>query len=152
VEALGALLRRAREATRLSIKDFARALDYSPSYLSDVENGRRGVTRQLCDQLSPALGLDRVELYARAGHLSDEVLDYLGRQPSALRVLELLAELDADASLVSATCQEARRLSAAGAEARASTPPSALHACIGVVNGAPADAVQDCEALYDEEP
>ena len=108
---LGAFLRRAREAARLSLKEFALALDYSPSYLSDVERGQRNVTRQMCDQLSQSLGLDRVELYARAGHLTDEVLDYLGRRPKALGLLELLALLDADDLLVEEICIEARRKS-----------------------------------------
>lgn len=104
LDTLGSLLRQAREAARLSIKEFAHAIDYSPSYLCDVEHGRRAVTRTLCDRLSHSLGLDRVELYARAGHLSDAVLAYLGRQPRALRVLELLAEMDASEPVVKATC------------------------------------------------
>ena len=92
---LGAFLRRAREAARLSIKEFAFALDYSPTHLCDIENGRRRVTRPLCDDLSDKLGLDRSELYARAGHLSDGVLGYIARRPKAMGILELLAELDA---------------------------------------------------------
>ena len=106
---LGAFLRHAREATRLSIRQVAHALDYSPSHLSDVERGQRRVTRAMCDQLSRTLGLDRVELYARAGHLSEEVLGYIARRPKALGVLELLAELDAGDLLVEELCLEARR-------------------------------------------
>ena len=92
---LGAFLRSAREAARLSLRQFATSLDYSPSHLGDVERGNRAVTRQMCDKLSHTLGIDRVELYARAGHLTDEVLLYLCRRPKALGVLELLASQDA---------------------------------------------------------
>lgn len=106
---LGAFLRHAREAARLSIRQFADALDYSPSHLSDVERGQRAVTRQMCDQLSKTLGLDRVELYARAGHLTDEVLVYLCRRPKALGVLELLAAEDASDEVVEKLCTSLRR-------------------------------------------
>ena len=113
-EALGALLRKAREAASLSIKDVAREIDYWPTHLGDVERGRRGVTRQMCDRLSRALGIDRTELYARAGHLSDEVLVYLARRPKALGVLELLAERDADDGLVSELCEAIRAKESGG--------------------------------------
>ncbi len=103
---LGTFLRRAREAARLSIKEFAFALDYSPTHLCDIENGRRRVTRPLCDDLSDKLGLDRSELYARAGHLSDEVLNYLVRRPRALRVLELLAERDVGDERIASLCDD----------------------------------------------
>ncbi len=102
--ALGAFLRRAREAARLSIRELALVLDYSPAHLSDVERGQRAVTRQLCDQLSERFGLDRVELYARAGHLTEAVLRYLGRCPKALLLLELLAETEASEELVQELC------------------------------------------------
>ena len=105
----GAFLRQAREAARLSLREFARALDYSPSHLSDVERGQRKVTRAMCDRLSRTLGLDRVELYARAGHLSDGVLGYIARRPKALGILELLAELDAGEPMVEELCLEALR-------------------------------------------
>lgn len=98
---LGTLLRHARETARLSLKELGDAMDYWPTYLSDVERGRRGVTRELCDQLSQTLGLDRVELYARAGHLSNEVLAYLARTPRALSVLERLAAEGASEQFVS---------------------------------------------------
>ena len=97
---LGAFLRRAREAARLSLREFATSLDYSPTHLGDLERGQRAVTREMCDKLSQTLGLDRVELYARAGHLTDEVLLYLCRRPKALGVLEMLAEQDADEGVV----------------------------------------------------
>lgn len=101
---LGELLRRARKAARYSLEELARVLDYSASYLSDIETGKRGVTRQLCDQLSRALGLDRIELYARAGHLPDEVLRYLERTPQALTVLEILAKGNATPEQIRAIC------------------------------------------------
>lgn len=108
-EALGAVLRKAREAARLSIKDVAREIDYCATQVSDVERGRRGVTRQMCDRLSDALGLDRTELYARAGHLSDQVQEYLVRRPRALALLERLAELDAPEEMVARLLLDAER-------------------------------------------
>ncbi len=119
---LGALLRKAREAARLSLKEFALSLDYSPSYLSDVERGQRGVSRQMCDQLSARLGLDRIELYARSGHLSDAVLAYLYRVPQALGVLELLAEMAAPEEVVVELCRKIRQKEADSKQQTAPDP------------------------------
>lgn len=108
-ETLGAFLRRARTAARLSLADLGSLLGYSQSFLSDVERDQRPVSRQLCDALSEKLGLDRVELYARAGHLTEPVAEYLQRRPRALAVLELLAGMDAsDESLAAIAAQLAR--------------------------------------------
>lgn len=127
---LGAFLRRARETARLSIREIARALDYSQTHLGDVERGHRHVTRPMCDQLSRVLGIDRVELYARAGHLTDEVLRYLCRRPKALGVLELLAAQDADDLVVGDLCERIRsrreagsRVPGAGKDPDPSFPP-----------------------------
>ena len=93
---LGALLRAARKRAGLSLMNLAQALGVSSkSHLHDVEKGRRGLSRQMCDDLSRVLGLDRVLLYARAGHLSDETTAYLARRPRALGLLERLAAIDA---------------------------------------------------------
>lgn len=137
---LGAFLRRAREAARLSIKEFAFALDYSPTHLCDIENGRRRVTRPLCDDLSAKLGLDRSELYARAGHLSDGVLGYLGRRPKAMGILELLAEQDANEGVVGELIESIRWKKSGGRpeEARDPDPDSELSAV--------------CSALSDPRP
>jgi transcriptional regulator with XRE-family HTH domain len=97
---LGEALRSAREAARLTLKELGAALELAPSYLSDLENNRRPVSRKACDQLSATLGMDRTLLYARAGHLSEGVLEYLAQTPRALAVLERLAARRAGDELV----------------------------------------------------
>lgn len=107
-ETLGEVVRRARAAARLSLSELGSVLGYSSSFLCDVERGRRPVPRPLCDALSEKLGLDRVELYARAGHLTEPVTEYLQRRPRALAMLELLAGMDASDETL---CEVVRGLS-----------------------------------------
>jgi len=51
---LGAEIRRLREARRLTIAALARLVGYSPSFISDVENGNKTRSRQFveaCDRV-----------------------------------------------------------------------------------------------------
>ena len=109
---VGMLLQRARMAASLSLQQLARRVSFSAGYLCDVEKGRRNVTPALCERLPGALGLDRVELYARAGLLPETLHAYLARVPRALGLLELLAELDARETLIEELSVEARRKAA----------------------------------------
>lgn len=83
---LGEQLRAARVEKGLGLRELARLVDIAPSYVSDIEYGRRvpseGVLRELCE----ALGLDAEKMLAVAGRLGDEADRYLRREPAA-RVL-----------------------------------------------------------------
>ena len=46
-QAAGALVRQQRIARGISLRAFARVLEISPSYLSDLERGRRNWTKNL---------------------------------------------------------------------------------------------------------
>jgi transcriptional regulator with XRE-family HTH domain len=56
----GAVLRAARIARRVSLREFARRVHYSHSYLSKVENGVKPPTQAVAQQCDQALGLEGV--------------------------------------------------------------------------------------------
>ncbi|HBO4312239.1 TPA: helix-turn-helix transcriptional regulator [Pseudomonas aeruginosa] len=74
--AFGASLRTLRERRGLAQEDLKGS--YSQSYLSQVENGQRGVSLEKADGLAQAIGLHPLTLltktYAMQGGLSDKEL------------------------------------------------------------------------------
>lgn len=80
---LGDVLREARLAADVSLRELAKQLDLAPSYLSDIENGRRVPAEDVLKRLAEHLGLDFADLMARAGRLGDDAERYLRRHPAA---------------------------------------------------------------------
>ena len=93
---LGDHVREARSAKKITLRTFAKLLDKSPSYVSDIENDRRtpseAVLREICDLL--ALDFDR--MMALAGRFGDETERQLRKTPSLGTLLRRLAELPPD--------------------------------------------------------
>lgn len=58
-QAFGAQLRKCRQAADLTLADLAERTDMTFGYLSNLENGRRGVREDKVVRLEDALGLDR---------------------------------------------------------------------------------------------
>lgn len=54
---LGALLRSYRDSRGLSLRDVAGGAEISPSYLSDIENGRRSPRFTIVRRVAAALGI-----------------------------------------------------------------------------------------------
>jgi len=74
---LGDSIREARIAEGPSLRDLAKALEISPSYLSDIENDRRVPSEDVPGKIAVLLALDRDELMAPAGRFGDEAERYL---------------------------------------------------------------------------
>lgn len=53
--AIGALLRNEREIGRISLREVAKQMGYTPAYLSDLEHGRRAWRSELQDAFVAAL-------------------------------------------------------------------------------------------------
>jgi transcriptional regulator with XRE-family HTH domain len=66
---LGAAIRAAREARGMSLRELARRIDVSPSFVSQIELGKA----------NPSVGT----LYALAGELGTSLGDLIGEQPTA---------------------------------------------------------------------
>lgn len=91
----GELIRKKRQA-RSSLREAAKSLDVSPSYLSDIENDRRFPAEPLLWRIAATLGLDGDDLLARAGKISDEGEAYLRSHPTAGKLMRRIAELNLD--------------------------------------------------------
>jgi transcriptional regulator with XRE-family HTH domain len=90
---LGSRLREARVAAGLSLRALARTAGVTPSYLSDIELGRRAPSEKTLASLAEALELAVPELLMGAGRLDEATQAYLARHPAAGRLLRRLAEL-----------------------------------------------------------
>jgi len=124
-ETLGAFLRRERRAANVSLETMATSLGYSSTFLSDVERDQRPASRSLCMAMARVMGLDTVELLARAGHLTEDAAEYLRRRPRALYLLDLLARIGADDETLESLRREALRI-----HPRISDP-EAVHGSVG---------------------
>ncbi len=80
---MGEVIRDARVAADLSLRDLSKKLDISPSYISDIENDRRVPSEEVMVQLAEALNLSFNDLMARAGRVGDQAQRYLKLHPTA---------------------------------------------------------------------
>jgi transcriptional regulator with XRE-family HTH domain len=67
--ALGAVLRRRREAARRTLTEVANEAGLSPAHLSDVERGRKEVSTERLLAVSHALGVRAADIYAELATL-----------------------------------------------------------------------------------
>jgi len=67
----------------MSLRELARQLDVTPSYVSDIENDRRVPSEQVLRAISKILELPFDDLMAAAGRFGDNAERYLRRVPAA---------------------------------------------------------------------
>ncbi len=80
---MGDVVREARIAADLTLRELAKKLDVSPSYISDIENDRRVPSEEVTLLLAEALKLNLNDLLARAGRVGDQAQRYLRHHPTA---------------------------------------------------------------------
>ncbi len=80
-KSLGDLIREAR-TPKGSLRDFAKKLDITPSYLSDIENDRRIPAEEVLGRIAEQLELDFDELMAKAGRFGEEAERYMRKHPT----------------------------------------------------------------------
>ncbi len=93
----GQLLKRYREAARLSQSRLAQRAGFDHSYVSRLESGRRAPTREAILRLADALELspaDRDSLLAAAGFMPEQAEHLFGHEPVLSEVVELLQRHD----------------------------------------------------------
>ncbi|SRR6266849_1562970 len=97
-ETLGETLRRARLDKDLGLRQLARTIKKTPSYLSDIENDRRVPAEDVLEDLAKELDLTFEQLMALAGRLGAQTQRYLRNQPGATTLFRRISEkqLDAD--------------------------------------------------------
>lgn len=89
---LGDELRAARLQKDLGLRELARAIDLTPSYLSDIENDRRVPSEEVLKTLASYLGLDLDRLMGLAGRFGDEAERLLRRTPASGILFRRLAQ------------------------------------------------------------
>ena len=91
----GEVIREARVARGLSLRELARRIEITPSYLSDIENDRRVPAEEILRALSTELELDFDDLMARSGRLGSDAVRYMSRMPAAGVLFRRLSEENA---------------------------------------------------------
>jgi transcriptional regulator with XRE-family HTH domain len=71
-ERLGELIRRQRELSELSMRQFAEVVGISNPYLSQIERGLREPSERVLDAIAGALKTSSGDLYQQAGVTADE--------------------------------------------------------------------------------
>ncbi len=91
-QTLGDRVRAARVDAGLSLRELARRLAKTPSYLSDIEHDRRVPSEAVLKVLSRELGLDFEVLMGLAGRFGEQAERYLKRSPAATTLLRRISE------------------------------------------------------------
>lgn len=91
-QALGDVIRDSRVVSKKGLREFARELEITPSYLSDIENDRRVPAEDVLSKIAHALGLNFDDLMALAGRVGEQAERYVRRTPEAAKLLRKISE------------------------------------------------------------
>lgn len=81
----GQYVRQLRTAKGITLREFARRLDVSPTYISQIEQGNFSPpAEERVVHMAQILGEDADELLALAGRVADDLPEIIREQPRAL--------------------------------------------------------------------
>ena len=89
---LGDLIRTARVARGMRLRELGRRAERTPSYISDIENDRRIPSEDVLRRIAEILELDFEDLMARAGRFGNDAERYLRRSPAATTLFRRMHE------------------------------------------------------------
>lgn len=89
---LGDVVREGRAAKNIKLRELARRLDVTPSYVSDIENNRRVPSEEVLARIATELDLDYGDLVARAGRLGSDAERYMRQTPVATTLFRRISE------------------------------------------------------------
>ncbi len=95
-DTFGEFIRNARDDKGLRLRELARRLEVTPSYVSDIENDRRTPSEEVLIALARELELDANEVITKAGRLATGTDRYLREQPLATQLFRKVAEIKPD--------------------------------------------------------
>ena len=84
----------------MTVRDLANALNFSPAYISDIENGNRAAPLKHLKQVARLLKIDKEEIdafYDIAGcaHLNwPDINEYLAKIPNARKAIRLARDMN----------------------------------------------------------
>ncbi|WP_322354451.1 helix-turn-helix transcriptional regulator [Dehalococcoides sp.] len=96
VKTLGDRVRDTRIQQEKSLRQLAKDLNVTPSYLSDIENNRRVPAEAVLLKISQVLKLNFNELMSLAGRFGEKAEKYVRRQPMAVQLFRRIAEENLD--------------------------------------------------------
>lgn len=99
-----------RKAAGRSLRDLAASLELSPSYLNDIEHGRRVPSAGVIADLAQELNLDADALLAAAGRVGDNAEEYLKLNPNAGVLLRTVSKANLSNNDLQQLIQNAERL------------------------------------------
>src|SRR5256885_785627 len=97
---LGDVIREARVAKAIGLRELARRVDKTPSYLSDIENDRRVPAEGVLEAIAHQLELDLDDLMARGGRIGEVAERYISRTPAAGVLMRKLSAANAQPDLL----------------------------------------------------
>jgi len=87
-EKFGAFIRREREGKEIGLREMAKRIGVSPTYLSKVERDEfPPLAEERVRAIATILGCDVDDLLARAGRVSTDITDIIKRHPVELAAL-----------------------------------------------------------------
>ena len=87
-EKFGAFIRREREAREIGLREMAKKIGVSPTYLSKVERDEfPPPAEDKVKAIAKVIGCDTDDLLARAGRVSTDISDIIKRHPVELAAL-----------------------------------------------------------------
>lgn len=89
---LGEVLRAARQAKDLSLRDLGEQIDRAFETIGSVERGERTPSKELLRRLCAALDLDLAEMMPLSGRLPPEMVAYLCETPAARKAVQDMME------------------------------------------------------------
>lgn len=89
---LGEVVRGGRTNLDIALRELARRLDVTPSYVSDIENDRRTPSEDVLKRLATVLQLPIDDLTGPAGRLGPDADRYLRQTPAATTLFRRISE------------------------------------------------------------
>jgi len=87
-EKFGAFIRRRREAKEIGLREMAKMIEVSPTYLSKIERDEfPPPAEDKVNAIAKILECDADDLLARAGRVSTDISDIIKRHPKELAAL-----------------------------------------------------------------
>ncbi len=96
LKSLGECIRSERKKQRISLREFAKQVNISSSYLSNIENGKHSMINPLIiKEIAKELKMDSLKLFKLVGYTESDFSEIINKKDSKFyQILEALEEFD----------------------------------------------------------
>lgn len=110
-QTLGDLIKSRRVELDMKLRELARRLEVTPSYVSDIEYDRRVPSEEVLGRIATELQLDLDDLVARSGRIGSEAERYLRETPAATTLFRRISERKLDDDQIKKLLKSVDRIS-----------------------------------------